>query len=153
VAANIQALWACYDDQMVDLTIPFLGEERAARQYPFGDLHRAGARLVAGSDWPVTTPDPLAAIHTAVHRTAYDEPAPAGTDPFLPEQALDIEIAFAAYTSGSAWVNHRDDAGTIGPGAVADLVVLDRDPFVDTGEIGAARVRSTWIDGECVHEA
>ena len=153
VAANIQSLWACLDDQMTELTIPFLGEERAARQYPFGDLHRAGARLVAGSDWPVSTPDPLAAIHTAVHRTAYDEPAPAGTDPFLPEQALDMEVAFAAYTSGSAWVNHRDDAGRIEVGAVADLVVLDRDPFESPAEIGAARVRSTWIDGACVFEA
>ncbi|MCW2735529.1 amidohydrolase [Nocardioides sp.] len=153
VAANIQALWACRDDQMTELTIPFLGDERAGRQYPFADLHRAGARLVAGSDWPVSTPDPLAAIHTAVHRTSYGEPAPAGTDPFLPEQALAIEVSFAASTSGSAWVNHRDDAGTIGPGAVADLVVLDRDPFEAPDEIGAARVRSTWIDGECVHDA
>ncbi len=60
VAANMQMLWACLDDQMVDLTLPFLGEERSRWQYPFGDLHRAGARLVAGSDWPVSTPDPLA---------------------------------------------------------------------------------------------
>ncbi len=153
VAANIQALWACNDDQMTELTIPFLGAERARRQYPFAALYAAGARLVAGSDWPVSTPDPLAAIHTAVHRTSYGEPAPAGTDPFLPDQALAIETAFAAYTSGSAWVNHRDDAGTITPGAVADLVVLDRDPFQDPQEIGATRVRSTWIDGECVYEA
>jgi predicted amidohydrolase YtcJ len=153
VAANIQALWACLDDQMTELTIPFLGPERAGRQYPFGDLHAAGARLVAGSDWPVSTPDPLAAIHTAVHRTAYGEPAPAGTEPFLPDQAIPVEVAFAAYTSGSAWVNHRDDAGTVRPGAVADLVVLDSDPFLDPHEIGRARVRSTWIDGECVHEA
>ena len=153
VAANIQALWACNDDQMTELTVPFLGPDRAGRQYPFADLYAAGARLVAGSDWPVSTPDPLAAIHTAVHRKAYGEPAPAGTDPFLREQALGIEVAFAAYTSGSAWVNHRDDAGMITPGAVADLVLLDRDPFRDPQEIGAARVRSTWIDGVCVHEA
>ncbi|CUR59713.1 Amidohydrolase 3 [metagenome] len=153
VAANIQALWACLDEQMTELTIPFLGAERAGRQYPFADLHAAGARLVAGSDWPVSTPDPLAAIHTAVHRTSYGEPASAGTDPFLPEQALPIEVAFAAYTSGSAWVNHRDDAGTVSVGAVADLVVLDRDPFTTPDEIGAARVRSTWIDGERVFEA
>jgi predicted amidohydrolase YtcJ len=153
VAANIQALWACNDDQMTELTIPFLGAERAGRQYPFADLHRAGARLVAGSDWPVSTPDPLAAIHTAVHRTSYGEPAPAGTEPFLPEQALPIEVAFAAYTSGSAWVNRRDDAGRVAVGAVADLVVLDSDPFRHPDEIGAARVRSTWIDGECVFEA
>ena len=153
VAANIQALWACNDDQMTELTLPFLGAERAGRQYPFADLHRAGARLVAGSDWPVSTPDPLAGIHTAVHRTAYGEPAPAGTEPFLPEQALPIEVAFAAYTSGSAWVNRRDDAGRIAVGAVADLAVLDADPFRAPDEIGAARVRSTWIDGECVFEA
>ena len=153
VAANLQALWAAYDDQMVDLTLPFLGEERSTWQYPFGALHRAGARLVAGSDWPVSTPDPLAAIHTAVTRTAYGEDGRAGSEPFLPEQALDLETAFAAYTSGSAWVNHRDDAGVVRPGAVADLVVLDRDPFDGPPEeIGATRVVSTWIDGEPVHD-
>ena len=111
----MQALWAIYDDQMVDLTLPFLGEERSRWQYPFGAIHRAGGRLVAGSDWPVSTPDPLAAIHTAVTRTSYGEAGRAGTEPFLPEQALDLETAFAAYTSGSAWVNHRDDAGWSSP--------------------------------------
>lgn len=153
VAANLQMLWACYDDQMVDLTLPVLGEERSRWQYPFGGLHRAGARLVAGSDWPVSTPDPLAAIHVAVNRWAYGEPGREGSEPFLPEQAIDLETAFAAYTSGSAWVNHRDDAGRLEPGAVADLVVLDRDPFAGPVEdVGAARVRSTWVDGSPVFE-
>ncbi|MFT4286083.1 amidohydrolase [Nocardioides sp.] len=150
VTANLQALWACYDDQMVDLTLPVLGEERSRRQYPFGDLRRHGARLAAGSDWPVSSPDPLQAIHVAVNRTAYGETGRAGTDPFLPEQALSAETAFAAYTSGSAWLNGRDDAGLIAPGKVADLVVLDRDPFDDLGSIGATRVVSTWIDGEAI---
>lgn len=157
VAANMQALWACLDEQMVDLTIPFLGEERSRWQYPFGDLHRAGTRLVAGSDWPVSTPDPLAAIHVAVNRTAWGEEGRAGTEPFLPEQALPLETAFAAYTSGSAWVNHRDlhdGAGRLAPGAVADLVVLDRDPFAGpAAEVGATRAVSTWIDGVSVFEA
>src|SRR4029077_16019985 len=57
VAANAQALWACHEQQMTELTIPFLGPERATWQYPFGDLHASGARLVMGSDWPVTSPD------------------------------------------------------------------------------------------------
>lgn len=153
VSANIQALWACLDDQMVGLTIPFLGQERAGRQYPFGDLHRAGARLVAGSDWPVSTPDPLAALHVAVHRTAYGAAGPAGTQPFLPAQALDVETAFAAYTSGSAWINHLDRAGRVAPGYDADLVVLDTDPFQDPATIGAATVVSTWVAGRPVHEA
>ncbi len=154
VAANMQALWACLDDQMVDLTLPHLGEERASWQYPFGALWRTGARLVAGSDWPVSTPNPLEAIHVAVNRWAYGEEGRAGSEPFLPQQALDLEAAFAAYTSGSAWVNHRDEAGTIAPGQAADLVVLDRDPFAgDPAEIGATRVVSTWVDGVAVHRA
>jgi predicted amidohydrolase YtcJ len=154
VTANLQALWACLDEQMVDLTLPFLGAERAAWQYPFGDLARSGASLACGSDWPVSTPDPLAAIHVAVNRTAYGEGGRAGSEPFLPEQALSLETAFAAYTSGSSRVNHRDDAGVLRPGAVADLAVLDRDPFMGpASEIGATRVRSTWIDGVPVFEA
>jgi predicted amidohydrolase YtcJ len=152
VAANIQALWACLDDQMVQLTLPFLGPERSRWQYPFGDLHRSGARLVAGSDWPVSTPDPLEAIHVAVNRWAWGEEGRAGSEPFLPEQAIDLEVAFAACTSGAAWVNHRDDAGTLAPGSVADLVVLDRDPFAGpTSEVGSATVTSTWVDGVAVH--
>lgn len=144
VAANMQMLWACLDDQMVDLTIPFLGEERSRWQYPFGDLARSGARLVAGSDWPVSTPDPLEAIEVGVTRR---DPESA-REAFLPEQALTREQAWAAYTSGSAWVNHRDDAGALRPGAVADLVALDRDPFAGSG----ARVVSTWIEGRLVFE-
>jgi predicted amidohydrolase YtcJ len=154
VAANAQALWACNEEQMTELTIPFLGPERAAWQYPFGDLHGAGTRLVMGSDWPVTSPDPLAAIHTAVTRTSYGEEGPAGAEPFLPEQGVDLTTAFAAYTSGSAWVNGRDrtdGAGVLAPGHAADLVVLDRDPFAGPPEeIGAARVASTWVGGRGV---
>lgn len=146
VAANMQMVWACLDDQMVELTLPFLGEERARWQYPFGDLDRTGARLVAGSDWPVSTPDPLEAIQVGVTRR---EP---GGEPLLPEQALPLETAWSAYTAGSAWVNHRDDAGVLREGAVADLVVLDRDPFAGPSEeIAKARVVSTWIDGTPVY--
>jgi predicted amidohydrolase YtcJ len=154
VAANLQMLWACLDEQMVELTLPFLGEERAGWQYPFGDLERAGTRLVAGSDWPVSTPNPLEAIHVAVNRSAYGGSGPAGHDRFLPEQAIALESAFAAYTSGSAWINHRDDAGVLRPGAVADLVVLDRDPFAGSADdIAGTAVASTWIDGTIVHRA
>jgi predicted amidohydrolase YtcJ len=102
----------------------------------------------------VSTPDPLAAIHTAVNRVAHGAEGREGHERFLPDQALPLEVAFAAYTSGSAWVNHRDDAGRLAPGAVADLVVLDRDPFAaPPDQIGATRVVSTWIDGVPVFEA
>jgi hypothetical protein len=92
-------------------------------------------------------------MHVAVTRTAHGEQA----EPFLPGQAVDLETAYAAYTSGSAWINRRDEldgAGVLAPGAAADLVVLDRDPFAGPpDEIGASRVLSTWIDGETVYAA
>ncbi|MFI5710420.1 amidohydrolase [Kribbella sp. NPDC051620] len=148
VAANMQALWAVHEPQMDELTIPFLGPERTRWQYPFGDLARSGARLAAGSDWPVSSPDPLAAVQVAVNRRHRD----AEYEPFLPEQALDLATALAAYTSGSAWVNHADETGRIAPGMLADLAVLDRDPFAQPiEEIGEARVVATYVEGDRVY--
>ncbi|MFJ9928099.1 amidohydrolase [Streptomyces misionensis] len=149
--ANIQPLWAAHEPQMDELTIPFLGPERAAWQYPFGALQRAGATLAAGSDWPVSSPDPLAGLHVAVNRRLPD----ADDDRvLLPEQRLDLASAIAVYTAGSAFVNGHDDAGVLAPGQLADLVVLDRD--ILTGppeEIAAARVLRTYVGGELVHAA
>ncbi|MFE6503827.1 amidohydrolase [Kitasatospora sp. NPDC057738] len=149
--ANIQPLWAAHEPQMDELTIPFLGPERAAWQYPFGALQRAGATLAAGSDWPVSSPDPLAGLHVAVNRM---EPEATDGRVFLPEQRLDLGSAIAAYTAGSAYLNGHDDAGVLAAGRLADLVVLDRD--ILTGppeEIARARVLRTYVGGELVHAA
>jgi predicted amidohydrolase YtcJ len=151
VAANMQPLWAAYDEQMVEMTLPYLPEERVAWQYPFASLLAEGALLAAGSDWPVSTPDPIAGIHVAVNRRVYGERGRAGREAFLPEQALELEQAFAAYTRGSAHVNHLDDTGVLEPGMLADLAVLDRDPFTGPPEdIGATRVTATFVDGRRV---
>jgi predicted amidohydrolase YtcJ len=148
--ATIQALWAAHEPQMDELTIPFLGRRRARWQYPFASLHAAGARLAGGSDWPVTTADPLAAIHTAVNRVTPDSDSP----PFLPEQRLDLTTALRAYTAGSAYVNGLDRTGEIRVGAWADLCVLDRDPFAaPLSEIAAARVVATYVGGVRVYPA
>jgi predicted amidohydrolase YtcJ len=149
--ATIQALWACHEPQMDDLTIPFLGDRRSGWQYPFGDLFRDGAAIAMGSDWPVSSPDPLQAIHIAVNRT--DIAAPAGTPPLDAEQGLTLATALAAYTAGSAYINGVDDrGGTIAVGKAADLVVLDRNPFDGpVEEIGRTTVDRTYIDGRLVH--
>lgn len=148
--ANIQALWATHEDQIDELTLPFLQDGAEARQYPFGDLVRHGARLAAGSDWPVSSADPMDAIHIAVTRVAPGLDAePLGG----PHQRLDLATAMAAYTSGTAWVNHRDhDTGYVREGYLANLVVLDPDPFaLPTDEIHRSTVVSTWIEGEPVY--
>ncbi|MFE7267231.1 amidohydrolase [Streptomyces sp. NPDC057592] len=147
--ANIQPLWAAHEPQMDELTIPFLGPERAAWQYPFGELVRAGATLAAGSDWPVSSPDPIEGIHVAVNRVAPESP---GNRAFYPEQRIDLPTALAAYTAGTAHVNGHDDAGSLRAGNLADLVVLDRDILTaPPEEIAAARVERTYVGGTLVH--
>ncbi|RSN02461.1 amidohydrolase [Nonomuraea sp. WAC 01424] len=155
VTANLQPLWATHHAQMDELTLPFLGEPRSSWQYPFRDLQEHGTRFCAGSDWPVSDPDPIQGMHVAVNRT---EPGgsvhagyPTAQTPFLPGQRLDLATALSAYTEGSAWIN-RSPAGAIEPGRPADLVVLDRDPFeLPPADIWTTRVRMTFVDGVAVH--
>ena len=150
VAANMQALWAAHEPQLDELTLPFVAPELAARQYVFADLLRSGARLAAGSDWAVSSASPLRAIHVAVNRSLYGSRA----EPLLPGQALELAEAMAAYTIGSAFVNHLDDVtGSIEPGKLADLVVLDRDPFMlPPDEIAATSVLATYVQGAAVYQ-
>ena len=84
--ANIQPLWATHEPQMDELTIPFLGERRAGWQYPFRSLEAAGAALCAGSDWPVSSPNPLWGAHVAVNRHLPARPAARAVTPSCPSK-------------------------------------------------------------------
>ncbi len=150
--ANIQPLWAAHEPQMDELTIPFLGERRASWQYPFGELLRSGARMAAGSDWSVSSPNPIEGIHVAVNRAAPGAEG-AEAEPLYGNNAISLAAGLTAYTAGSAYVNHHEDAtGRIEVGRLADLVVLDRDPFAAPAEqIHEATVVATYIDGEAVY--
>ncbi|MBL3699112.1 amidohydrolase [Leucobacter luti] len=157
VTANLQPLWARNDQEIVERKLPLLGPGRATQHFPFGSLHRAGAHLAMGSDWPVTSPDPLWGLHTACTRTA-----PAGDlharnaaarVPALPAERLDPETAIRAYTLGAAEISGTAaHAGRIAAGALADLVLL-------TGPIGApeafdgVRVARTLLGGATVYAA
>lgn len=151
VVANCQAYWAQVEPQMTELTVPFLGQERVDLMYPFGGLKRLGTVLAMGSDWSVTTADPLAQIEVAVTRVG---PENRDNPPFLPEHALSLADALGAFTMGSAYVNHDEgDAGSLEVGKRADLVVLDRDLFgPDPGNIADARVDLTVAGGTVVHD-
>ncbi|HMU35957.1 MAG TPA: amidohydrolase family protein, partial [Marmoricola sp.] len=121
---------------------------------PFRSLQEAGARLAAGSDWSVSTPDPWAAIHVAVNRIPPEHPTDRA-EAFLPEQRLSLAAAISAYTSGSAWVNHLDHlVGTIEVGKEADLVVVDRNPFtIKPDELSQTQVLQTFVAGRRVFAA
>jgi hypothetical protein len=151
VAATAQAYWACHEDQMDDLTIPFIGD-RWRLQYPFRSLRAAGALLAMGSDWSVSTPNPLLQIELAVERVWDGHRG--GREPFLPDERIELVDALAAFTAGSAWVNHLDaETGSIEVGKAGDLAMLDRDLFDrSAGAIGEARVVATFVDGEPVYE-
>jgi predicted amidohydrolase YtcJ len=150
VGANVSPLWACRSPYVDELTAPFIGPERSARMYPFGSLLRAGAPLAFGSDWAVSTPDPLPQLEVAVTRVY---PETRDLEPLVPDEAIDLPTALRAFTMGSAHVNFLDrETGSLEPGKLADLAVLDRD-ILDpgAGPVGDARVLLTLSEGEAVY--
>ena len=155
VVANCQTYWAQTEPQMEELTVPFLGEGRAALQYPFEGIRSAGARLAMGSDWSVTTANPLEQLEVAVTRV---DPEHRENLPFLPEERLGLDDAVDAFTAGSAYVNHDADGGVIELGRRADLAVLDLDVFADgfaghgRAPLADASVELTVASGRVVHE-
>lgn len=152
VVANCQPYWAQTDPQMEELTLPFLGRDRSDLQYPFGDLLRSGARVAGGSDWSVSTANPLEEIEVMVNRV---DPTRRGEAPFLPEQRVPWPTALAAFTRGTAYVNHDEhQGGSLEVGKRADLAVLDHNVLRESpAAIASASVVSTFVGGEPVYEA
>ena len=149
--ANAQPYWAVLEAQMTELTLPILGPIVSARQYPFRSLRRHGATLVMGSDWSVSTPDPFVQMEVAVNRVP---DVARRTEPFLPEERLELLDILTAATAGSAYANHLDEAGVVSVGRLADLAVLDRDLFDEgAGPIGETHAVATFIEGVAVYEA
>jgi predicted amidohydrolase YtcJ len=157
VVANFQPLWACAEIQMEELTLPFVGPERALWQYQIGSLLQLGTRIAFGSDWPVSSADPLQEIHVAVNRVLSERLGrpgqPETENPFLPDQAITVDAAVDAFTSGVAWVNHSEDvAGRLLPGMRADVAVLDQDLFtIPPRDIGDTSVVMTMAGGTVVY--
>ena len=155
--ANFQPLWACNEPQMEELTLPFVGPERAAWQYLIGSLARGGTRIAFGSDWPISSADPLQEIHVAVNRVKSERLGRPGEpeceDPFLPAQAITVDDAIGAFTSGVDWVNHEEHAaGILMPGMRADVAVLDQDLYaIPPAEIGSTSVVMTVASGRVVY--
>ena len=123
---------------------------RSAGAYAWRTQLNAGARLAFGSDAPVETFDPLAGIHAAVTRRRAD--GSPGLDGWYPEQRLSVHEAVYAYSMGAAYAAYEEQRkGSLTPGKLADLVVLDRDIFqIDAMELLHTKVLATLIDGRFV---
>jgi predicted amidohydrolase YtcJ len=152
VIANVTPLWARLEAYVTELTIPFVSPRASAGMYPFASILRAGGALAFGSDWSVSTPDPLRQLATAVARIDPDSDV---TEALLPGERLDLGAAIAAQTLGAAHacaIEHQ--TGSIEVGKRADLVVLDRDLHrLSPAEYIEANVVATLVEGNVMYAA
>jgi predicted amidohydrolase YtcJ len=127
-----------------------LGPQRAAHSYAWAEFQKKGVTLAFGTDYPVEPVTPFRGLYAAVTRKSED-----GQQEYYPEQKLNIEQAIAAYTTGSAFAEFAEkEKGTLAPGMLADLVVLDRDiTSVVPEKILGTKVLRTVVGGKTVYEA
>ncbi len=148
VVASVQPIHVPDDFPMIDKSVG----PRGCWAYPFRDLLAAGVPLAFGSDCPVADPNPLWGIHAAVTRQMRDGTPSGG---WYPQQRLSVAEAVWGFTMGAAQVSGREaELGSITPGKLADLVVLDRDIFaIEPVEIALAQVVMTIFSGQIVFES
>ena len=128
-----------------------LGKERCQTAYAFRSLLDHGTVLAFGSDWTVAPLNPLLGIKAAVTRQTLDGRHPNG---WIPEQKISLDEAIRAYTVGSAYAEFTEAVkGTLTPGKLADLVVLDRDIYkLDPSTIDRACVALTLLGGRVIYD-
>ena len=148
LVASMQPLHATSDMSMADT---YWGD-RSALAYAWKTQLEAGAHLAFGSDAPVETPNPFMGIHAAVTRRGADgTPGPEG---WHPEQRLNVQQAIEGFTTGVAYAAYAERRqGKLAEAYLADLIVLDDDPFtIDPNELKSLRSSATMIGGEWVHQ-
>jgi predicted amidohydrolase YtcJ len=148
VLADFQLEWAKREPATEGPLEPCLGPERYRYLYPAGSLHRAGATIIGGSDWDVSSYNPFRAFQTAVTRAGGKGQRPLNIDERIP-----LATAIDAYTINAAYAMKQDKTtGSLEAGKRADLVVLDRDILtIDPENIQDTKVLATYLDGRLVH--
>lgn len=149
IIASMQPLHAPSDMQMADR---YWGE-RAAHSYAWRTQLKQGAVLAFGSDAPVESPNPFWGLYAAVtRRRAGGAPGPDG---WFPAQRLTVEEALRGYTTGAAYAGGLEDRlGRLAPGCLADLLVLEADPYLcNPEELRDLRPAATMVAGEWVWQA
>lgn len=162
VYANMQLFWAQPDEYSMDAVAPYILPETHRYMYPAASLKAAGATIIGGSDWPVDAQPgdpmpntPLAAAQIGVTRT-FPYLGYAYTGQVLhAEEAVAIDDMMKAYTINAARALKQDDrTGSIEVGKLADLVVLDQDPYtVASDTLMQVAVTNTVFDGQVVFDS
>jgi predicted amidohydrolase YtcJ len=149
VIASVQPYHAIDDGRWAEKRI---GHERAQTTYAFRTFLDKGVRLALGSDWTVAPLNPMLTLYAAVTRATLDGKNPGG---WFPEQRLTLAEAIEAHTMGSAYAEFREkEKGSLTPGKLADVVLLDRDLFaVPAQKIRDGKVRATIVGGKIVYQA
>ncbi len=150
VVANFQPFWAYRDAYITECTEPLLGVERTNHLYQIGSVLKSGAVVAAGSDWSVTTINPLDAMQVAVTRKGLTDKIGV---PWTPDERVTLPEIISAYTINGAFVNHQEKVtGSLEKGKDADFVVLDKNLFeIDPSDIHKTRVVMTYFKGEPVY--
>jgi predicted amidohydrolase YtcJ len=148
IVASVQPISVTDDIPMMEPTIG----ARSRLAYQYKTMWEAGIPLTFNSDCPVSDPNPFWGIHAAVTRRRRDGTPQGG---WYPEQCVTVDQAVWAYSMGSAVsCGCQADLGSISPGKLADLVVLDRDIFaIDPMDIFNTKPLMTVFDGQIVYEA
>ena len=152
VIANFQPFWMFPDEWITQRAEAVIGRARARRLYLFRSIARTGVRIAAGSDWPVSAPNPFCAIQVGMTRQSPDPPVgPA----WIPGERVSRQVLLAAYTTGGAYVNRREhETGSLEVGKAADFIIVDRNPLtVPVRRISGTTVLRTFVDGEEVYSA
>ena len=148
-----QPFWFKIDEYYWELAVPYLGEKRAAKQYPMASLISAGVKMASASDFPVTIPfDPLIGIETGVTRKAVGETS---AQVLWPEERVSLAEMIKSYTYNGAYANFLENSiGSLETGKIADLVVLDQNLFeIPPNQIAKAKVLLTMVGGKQVYRA
>lgn len=151
VAASMQLLWAGKDSDGATTTLleGKVAPSLLQHLYPAGDLYRHHALIAGASDWPVSSPNPLLAIYTAVTRTAESGVLPPDSE------KISRAAMLQAYTINAAKVIGRErEIGSVSVGKSADLVLFDRNlEKVSIEELRDANVLWTMFEGRQVYRA
>jgi predicted amidohydrolase YtcJ len=151
VVANFQAFWANGDEYLTRMTEPTLGPKRSRWLYPIASVVRSGAVVSGGSDWSVSSLNPLDAIEVGITHRQPDTP---GQKPWHPAERVDLATMIAMYTINAAYQNHLErETGSVEVGKLADLIVLDRNLFeIPAAEIHRVQVLCTLLEGKAVFQ-